>query len=235
LHARLARWCEGSRGEYAWVFDNPEDEIVGQLQGSTTLGFDVTDFLDNPQVRAPLTLYLFHLVRQLLDGRRLVCWMDEFWKLLGDPAFESFAKDGPKTWRKLNAVMCLATQSVSDVLDSHICRTILEQTPTKVFFPNSEASERDHREGVGLSARELALIKEQLDPGSRAFLVRQGHHSVVCRLDLAGFDGELAVISGRAGHRERVERLIADHGPHPDAWLPTFMADGGRAALGPGG
>jgi type IV secretion system protein VirB4 len=235
LHARLARWCEVCHGDYAWVFDNPEDEIVGHLTGSTTLGFDVTDFLDNPQVRAPLTLYLFHLVRQLLDGRRLVCWMDEFWRLLADPAFESFAKDGPKTWRKLNAVMCLATQSVSDVLDSAICRTILEQTPTKVFFPNSEASERDHREGVGLSAREVALIRDQLDPGTRAFLVRQGHHSVVCRLDLAGFEGELAVISGRAGHRERLERLVAAHGSHPEAWLPAFMAGSGHPATGSGG
>ena len=96
----------------------------------------------------PVTLYLFHLVRQLLDGRRLVCWMDEFWRLLADPAFEGFAKDGPKTWRKLNGVMCLATQSASDVLDSPISRTIIEQTPTKVFFPNSEAERRGIHRGL---------------------------------------------------------------------------------------
>ena len=84
-------------------------------------------------------MYLFHLVRQMLDGRRLVCWMDEFWRLLQDPAFESFAKDGPKTWRKLNGVMCLATQSAGDVLESPISRTIIEQTPTKIFFPNADA------------------------------------------------------------------------------------------------
>ena len=70
-----------------------------------------------------MTLYLFHLVRHLLDGRRLVCWMDEFWRLLADAAFENFAKDGPKTWRKLNGVMALATQSASDVLGSPISRT----------------------------------------------------------------------------------------------------------------
>jgi len=58
------------------------------------VGFDVTDFLDHERSRTPVTLYLFHLVRHLLDGRRLVCWMDEFWRLLADPAFESFAKEG---------------------------------------------------------------------------------------------------------------------------------------------
>jgi type IV secretion system protein VirB4 len=80
----------------------------------------------------------------MLDGRRLVCWMDEFWRLLADPAFENFAKDGPKTWRKLNAVMCLATQSPSDVLDSPISRTLVEQTPTKVFFPSADASFQEY-------------------------------------------------------------------------------------------
>src|SRR5581483_2651801 len=107
------------------------------------VGFDVTEFLDNPMTRAPVTYYLFHLVRQLLDGRRLVCWMDEFWRLLADPAFEAFAKEGPKTWRKLNAAMCLATQSAGDVLDSSISRTLIETTPTKIFFPNMDADRRD--------------------------------------------------------------------------------------------
>jgi type IV secretion system protein VirB4 len=228
LYARLARWCECSGGEYARVFDNPSDSVVAQLAGRATIGFDVSEFLGHELLRAPITLYIFHLVRQLLDGRRLVCWMDEFWRLLDDAAFTSFAKDGPKTWRKLNAVMCLATQSASDVLDSPISRTIIEQTPTKVFFPNPEASATEYQRGFGLSEREFKLIREQLDPGSRLFLVKQGHHSVVCRLDLKGCDAELAVISGRARDLGRVHQLIAAHGRDPALWLPQFMAAPGR-------
>ena len=132
--------------------------------------------------------------------------MDEFWRLLADPAFESFAKDGPKTWRKLNAVMALATQSASDVLDSPISRTIIEQTPTKILFPNPDANETEYVDGFGLSEREFKLIKEQLEPGSRQFLVKQGHYSVVCQLDLKGFDAELKVISGRASAVEALQR-----------------------------
>ena len=228
LYARLSCWCESRGGDYAWVFDNPEDTLVRRLAGRTVMGFDVTEFLDHAHTRASVTLYLFHLVRQLLDGRRLVCWMDEFWRLLADSAFENFAKDGPKTWRKLNAVMCLATQSASDVLQSSISRTLVEQTPTKVFFPNADASHDEYTQGFGLSDREFQLIKEQLEPGSRMFLVKQAHHSVVCRLDLKGFDAELAVISGRAANVAQMSELIAAHGPRPDDWLPPFMTANAR-------
>jgi type IV secretion system protein VirB4 len=224
LHARLARWCEAHRGEYAWVFDNKCDTVVSRLSGRALVGFDVTEFLDHDLTRAPITLYLFHLVRQLLDGRKLVCWMDEFWRLLADAAFEKFAKDGPKTWRKLNAVMCLATQSPSDVLDSAISRTLVEQTPTKVFFPNSDANLVEYTQGFGLSEREFALIKHQLVPGSRMFLVKQAHNSVVCQLDLKGFDGELAVISGRTEAVRHMLEIISAKGSDPSAWLPQFLS-----------
>ncbi|HUN76600.1 MAG TPA: VirB4 family type IV secretion/conjugal transfer ATPase [Steroidobacteraceae bacterium] len=223
VFARLARWCESAGGECAAIFDNPEDVVVPRLSGCATIGFDVTEFLDHEIARAPVTLYLFHLVRSLLDGRPLVCWMDEFWRLLADPAFESFAKDGPKTWRKLNAVMCLATQSASDVLDSPISRTIIEQTPTKIFFPNIDASAQEYMGGFALSEREFSLVKEHLEPGSRMFLVKQGHASVVCQLDLKGFDSELSVISGRASEVKRLHEIIAETGPHPDQWLERFM------------
>jgi type IV secretion system protein VirB4 len=224
LHARLARWCEACRGDYAWVFDNATDSVTPRLSGRTLIGFDVTEFLDNSLTRAPITLYLFHLVRQLLDGRRLVCWMDEFWRLLADSAFESFAKDGPKTWRKLNGVMCLATQSPSDVLDSPISRTLVEQTPTKVFFPNADANAAEYTQGFGLTEREFRLIKDQLEPGSRMFLVKQAHNSVVCQLDLKGFAGELAVISGRTTELSRMQEIISGTGADPKAWLPPFLA-----------
>jgi type IV secretion system protein VirB4 len=222
LYARLAPWCEATNGDYAWVFDNATDVFAPRLSGSALIGFDVTDFLDHELTRTPITLYLFHLVRQLLDGRRLVCWMDEFWRLLADSAFENFAKDGPKTWRKLNGVMALATQSASDVLASGISRTLIEQTPTKVFFPNADASVDDYCTGFGLTEREYRLIKEELEPGSRRFLVKQGHQSVVCELDLKGFELELAVISGRRSNLEIVTELISTQGTAPDAWLPRF-------------
>ncbi len=223
VHARLSPWCESAQGDYAWVFDHPEDLIVPRIEGRSIVGFDVTDFLAHQKARAPVTLYLFHLVRQMLDGRRLICWMDEFWRLLADEAFENFAKDGPKTWRKLNAVMCLATQSASDVLTSSISRTIVEQTPTKIFFPNPDAIEEEYRQGFGLTEREFHLVRERMALGSRQFLIKQGHSSVVCQLDLKGFNDALRVISGRAGEVQRMREAILACGPDPTDWLDQFL------------
>jgi type IV secretion system protein VirB4 len=227
LYARLSPWCERLRGDYAWLFDNVQDSLMARLTRRSLIGFDVTEFLEHELTRAPVTLYLFHLVRELLDGRKLVCWMDEFWRLLADPAFETFAKDGPKTWRKLNGVMCLATQSPADVLGSPISRTLIEQTPTKVFFPNAEASVQEYIGGFGLTEREYRLIKQQLEPGSRMFLIKQGHHSVVCQLDLKGFEAELQVISGRTQQVERMHQIIAGSSADPGDWLPRFLREHG--------
>jgi type IV secretion system protein VirB4 len=77
-------------------------------------------------------------------------------------------------------------------------------------------------EGFGLTEREFRLIKQELEPGSRMFLVKQGHHSIVCQLDLKGFDGELAVISGRAAEVARMHEIIVEVGADPAAWLPRF-------------
>jgi type IV secretion system protein VirB4 len=110
------------------------------------------------------------------------------------------------------------------VLESPISRTMIEQTPTKIFFPNLDANHGDYIGGFGLTEREFKLIKEELEPGSRMFLVKQNHQSVVCELDLKGFDAELAVISGRASAVERMHRLIQEHGTDPAHWLGPFEA-----------
>lgn len=229
IHARLARWCHGTGGEYAWVFDNPADSVVSQLSGHTTIGFDVTHFLTHELIRGPVNRYLFHLVEQLLDGRRLVCWVDEFSNALADADFESFADNAPKTWRKLNGVLCAATQTASGVLGSRIARTIVEQTATKVFFPNPDADARDYVDGFGLTEREFKLLKEQLEPGSRMFLIKQGHYSIVCALDLKGFDAELAVISGRRQTVEQMHQIMYAAGADPAQWLPIFLQGFDRA------
>ena len=223
IYARLAPWCHTTRGDYAWVFDNCEDSLVPRLAHRSVFGVDVTEFIEHDVARTPVTLYLFHLVRQLLDGRRFVCWLDEFWRLLGDAAFESFANDAPRTWRKLNAVMCLATQSVADVLASPISRTLIEQTPTKIFFPNSNARACDYIEGLGLSEREFRIVRDELETGARAFLVKQGLHSIVCQLELRGFEAELAVISSRATALREMATLMGEKGAAPSQWLPEFM------------
>src|SRR3954469_724343 len=87
----------------------------------------MTALLDDPDVRGPAMAYLFHRVEALVDGRRLVVAIDEFWKALADPAFRDMVNDKLKTIRKRNGVLILATQSPRDALNSPIAHSIIEQ------------------------------------------------------------------------------------------------------------
>lgn len=103
LHARLSRWCRG--GALGWLFDNAEDTFL--LEGSPIFGFDVTEFLDNEETRTPTIMYLFHRIEKLIDGRRLIIFMDEFWKLLLDDYFEDLVQNKLKTIRKQNGFLVI--------------------------------------------------------------------------------------------------------------------------------
>lgn len=217
IGSRLEKWCHG--GALGWAFDNAADSLKLDTK---FMGFDMTDFLENPEIRTPCMMYLFHRIEALLDGRRLVVDIDEFWKALEDDAFKAFANDGLKTFRKLNAMLMFGTQSPADALRSNISHSIIEQTATKILLPNPFAREEEYRKGLGLTAVEFKLIKHDLTPESRAFLIKQGNTSVVARLDLSGMDDELAVLSGRAETVIAMERAIARAGTDPAAWLPAF-------------
>lgn len=216
--ARLEKWT--TEGALGWVFDNPADAV--SLETRFT-GFDMTDFLDNPDIRTPVMLYLFHRIDRLLTGERTIICIDEFWKALGDEAFRNFAQDGLKTFRKRNAVLVFATQSPADALRSDISHSILEQVATKIMLPNPFGARRDYVDGFALSDAEFALIREELAPESRRFLVKQGHDSVVVELDLTGLDDAIAVLSGRAETTAVAEAAIAEAGSDPAAWLPLFQ------------
>jgi len=220
--ARLSPWCADNGGEDAWVFDNTEDVFLPTLGEHAVMGFDITDFIEHARVRTPITMYLFHLVRSLVGSGRVVCWADEFSRQLDDEAFSGFAKDGLQTWRKLDAALVAAAQSPSNVLASRIARIILEQTATKLFLPNPDATREDYINGCGLTEREFLLVKLELRPGS--CLIKQGHHSVVCTLDLRGCPDELAVLSGRAATGALMRDLIERHGAAPETWLPMFLS-----------
>jgi type IV secretion system protein VirB4 len=218
LHPRLARWCRG--GPLGWLFDNLEDTL--SLEGSSIFGFDVTDFIDNDETRTPTIMYLFHRIEKLIDGRRLIIFLDEFWKLLLDEYFEDFAQNKLKTIRKQNGLLVMFTQSPRDALASKISHSLIEQTATKIFLPNPGADYEDYVNGFKLTVREFEIVKS-LEEKSRRFLIKQGHNSVVAELNLRGFDDELAVLSGNTATSLLVERLVESWGNDPAAWLPVFQ------------
>ncbi|WP_225764112.1 VirB4 family type IV secretion/conjugal transfer ATPase [Stenotrophomonas sp. Marseille-Q4652] len=227
LYARLRRWtCGNSLG---WVFDNPVDTV--DLGRASIIGFDYTDVIDNPEVRVPVISYLLHRLESLIDGRPLIYVMDEFWKILdGEGGLKEFAKNKQKTIRKQNGLGIFATQSPEDALRSDISAALIEQTATLILLPNPNASKTDYIDGLKLTEAEFKVVTA-LDERSRCFLVKQGHASSVCQLNLRGMDDILAVISASTDNIEIMHRILATAAAReqvsidelrPDQWLTDF-------------
>jgi type IV secretion system protein VirB4 len=217
MAARLGAWCDG--GEYGWLFDNAADRLD---MGNRIVGFDMTRLLDQPVMRTPAMMYLFHRVEQRLDGRPAIIVVDEGWKALDDEVFVKRIKDWEKTIRKRNGLVGFCTQNAGDALESRIGRAIIEQSATQIFFPNSKARASDYIEGFGLSEHEFDLVRTLPDT-SHCFLIKQADHSVVARLDLGGLKGELRVLAGTERSVRRLDALRARLGDDPGSWLEPFM------------
>ncbi|WP_029912921.1 VirB4 family type IV secretion/conjugal transfer ATPase [Caulobacter sp. UNC358MFTsu5.1] len=219
LAARLAPWH--GAGEKAWLFDNADDRLD---LDAATLGFDMTQLLDDPALRTPAMMYLFHRVEQRLDGHPTMIVIDEGWKALDDDVFVARIKDWEKTLRKRNGLVGFATQSAQDALESRIASAIIEQAATQIFMANPKAQARDYCDGFGLTQHEFDLIKSLPDT-ARCFLIKHGTDSVVARLNLAGSPELLTVLSGRESTVRRLDALRESVGDAPDAWMARLLKD----------
>ncbi|MDN3644678.1 VirB4 family type IV secretion/conjugal transfer ATPase [Pontixanthobacter aestiaquae] len=220
LAGRLEAWI--TDGEHGWLFDNEQDRLN---LDNRVLGFDMTALLENPRLRTPTMMYLFHRIDQRLDGEPTMILIDEGWKALDDEVFAARIRDWLKTLRKRNALVGFATQSARDALDSRISTALVEQTATMVFMPNSRAKAEDYCDGFGLTEHELALIRS-LPAHSRCFLVRQPDASVVVRLDLSNAPEVLTILSGREASVRRLDTLRESLGDNPAEWYPALTGKG---------
>jgi len=221
LADRLGAWigsAGGDGGEHSWLFDNERDALDLDAR---VLGFDMTQLLENPRLRTPTMMYLFHRIDERLDGEPTMILIDEGWKALDDEVFAARIRDWLKTLRKRNALVGFATQSARDALESRISTALVEQTATMVFMPNSRARPEDYCDGFGLTEHEFALIRS-LPAHSRCFLVRQPDASVVVRLDLSGAPEVLTILSGREAAVRRLDLLREAVGDEPSAWYPAL-------------
>jgi type IV secretion system protein VirB4 len=222
LFERLGRWCQG--GALGWVFDQADDRL-GTLQEASVIGFDTTEFLDLPEVRTPVMMYLLQVMEELVDGSRLIYVISEFWKALDHEIFSDFAKQKQKTIRKQNGLGIFDTQSPSDVVRHPIGRTMVEQSVTKIFLANPQAVREEYVEGFGLSAAEFEIVCSLGSHGGRRFLVKQGHASAICELDLDGLDDFVTVLSATTDNVALLDRVRERHGDDPFQWLPVFLRE----------
>lgn len=217
LWSRLRPWW--GDGERAWVFDNEDDATD---LAARSVGFDMTQVLDDPAVRTPAMMYLFHRVEERLDGSPAIIVVDEGWKALDDDVFVRRIKDWEKTIRKRNGIVGFATQSAQDALESRIASAIIEQAATQIFMANPKARAADYVEGFGLTPHEFDLVRS-LPDNAHCFLIKHGNESVVARLNLNGERELLTILSGRERTVRLLDELRAEHGDAPEAWYEPLM------------
>jgi len=224
LYDRLGRWCQG--GALGWVFDGDgaqAEDRLGDLHSAAVIGFDTTEFLDLPEVRTPVMMVLLQVMEELVNGERLIYVISEFWKALDHEIFSDFAKQKQKTIRKQNGLGIFDTQSPSDVLRHPIGRTMIEQSVTKIFLANPEAVREEYVDGFGLSEAEFDIVRSLGAQGGRRFLVKQGHSSALCELDLAGLEDFITVLSATTDNVALLDAIRARHGDDPFQWLPVLL------------
>jgi type IV secretion system protein VirB4 len=217
LWSRLRPWW--GDGERAWLFDNADDLTDLSVD---TVGFDMTVLLDDPVVRTPAMMYLFHRVEERLDGTPAIIVVDEGWKALDDEVFVRRIKDWEKTIRKRNGIVGFATQSAQDALESRIASAIIEQAATQIFMINAKARAEDYISGFGLTSHELDLIRT-LPDSAHCFLIKRGGESVVARLDLSGEADILTILSGRERTVRLLDEIRASVGDDPADWMSPLL------------
>ena len=139
------------------------DADAGQLAQHDVQAFEMGDLMGHADALAAVLPCLVHALEARFDGRPTLLILDEAWAYLRDGAFADQIQAWLKTLRKKNVAVVFATQELADVEASTIAATILEACPTRIFLANDRAREprtRPFYEGLGLNARQIALIGE---------------------------------------------------------------------------
>ena len=200
LKDRLHRWTRA--GQYGFLFDNPEDTLTF----SRFQTFNFAGWGDSPEVLEPLLFYVLHRAsNEIADPKRLATFkvflLDEAWLFIKNETIRNYVVQAQKTWRKLNAAMILATQSIKELQESGMLQIVSESCPTKIFLANPEMDRDVYREAFHLNDTELDLIAGLVPPGQ--MLVRKAQSSKKVHLNVDSVTHWMATNNARDNLKKR--------------------------------
>jgi type IV secretion/conjugal transfer VirB4 family ATPase len=231
LKERLHRWTKA--GQYGFLFDNPEDTLsFSQFQT-----FNFAGWGDAPEVLEPLLFYVLHRAsNEISDPKKLATFkmflLDEAWLFIKNETIRNYIVSAQKTWRKHNAAMILATQSIKELEESGMLQIVSESCPTKIFLANPEMDRNLYRQAFHLNDTELDLIAGLVPPGQ--MLIRKAQTSKKVQLNVDSVSHWTATNNARDNLKKRdyferfgiaegLRRLAQDHPfqPRKFATSPT--------------
>jgi type IV secretion system protein VirB4 len=181
LKERLHRWTK--EGQYGFLFDNVEDT----LSFASFQTFNFAGWGDAPEVLEPLLFYVLHRAsNEIANPEKLATFktflMDEAWLFIKNETIRTYIVAAQKTWRKHNAAMILATQSIKELEESGMLAVVAESCPTKIFLANPEMNRQVYREAFHLNDTEIDIIADLIPPGE--MLIRKAQSSKKVRLNV---------------------------------------------------
>lgn len=200
LGERLDRWT-GS-GQFGYLFDNAEDTLnFSRLQ---TFNFD--GWSDYPDVLEPLLFYVLNRASQEIEKPENAAIfkafvIDEAWIFLKNRTIRDWITRAEKTWRKKNAAMVLATQSLVELAASEMLGIVNESCPAKIFLANPNMDRKFYAEVFKLNDTELEMA-ESLVP-RRGLLLKQPHGSKLLRLEVDSLTYWIATNNSRDNLRKQ--------------------------------
>jgi type IV secretion/conjugal transfer VirB4 family ATPase len=200
LKDRLQRWTRG--GQHGFLFDNAEDT----LSFSRFQTFNFAGWGDAPDVLEPLLFYVLHRAsNEIADAKKLATFklflLDEAWLFIKNETIRNYVVQAQKTWRKHNAAMILATQSIKELEESGMLQIVSESCPTKIFLANPEMNRDVYREAFHLNDTELDLIAGLVPPGQ--MLIRKAQTSKKVQLNVDSVSHWMATNNARDNLKKR--------------------------------
>lgn len=195
-------------------------EYDGLLLSDFTV-FEIEELMNlDDKYALPVLLYLFKRIEMSLTGDPAVIFLDEAWLLLGHPVFREKIREWLKVLRKANTLVFMATQSLSDAVNSGIFDVLVEATSTKIFLPNVNANDDETSKiyaRMGLNSRQIDIISTAI-PKRQYYLVSSNGRRLY---DLAL--GPLALSFVAASDKESVfeiKRLEREFG---NEWVNEYL------------
>jgi type IV secretion system protein VirB4 len=178
----------------------------------------------------PILLFLFREIEKRLnmtiEGQRnppSLIIIDEAWTALTHEMFQAKIREWLLVLRKKNCAVVLATQNLTDIVNSPIRQTILDSCFTRILLPNPSAKNDDLKE---LYMGHLGLNKRQVDIIANAVMKRHYYYSAPNSRNNRLFDLGLAPVAlsfvGAAGKEDLkiIRKLQAEHG---DLWVKHWL------------
>ncbi|MDT8068976.1 MAG: DUF87 domain-containing protein [Terriglobia bacterium] len=172
LGERLHRWTQ--TGQFGYLFDNAEDTLT--FSRFQTFNFD--GWSDYPDILEPLLFYILQRASSEIERPENAATfkafvIDEAWIFLKNRTIRDWITRAEKTWRKKNAAMILATQSVVELQASEMLHVVNESCPTKIFLANPNIDRKLYAEIFQFNDTQLELL-ESLVPKRDLLLIQPG-------------------------------------------------------------